>query len=270
MALSASSRTQTAFAQRYGPWAVVTGATSGIGLAFAEALASLTFNVVLVARREAQLRDVAAKIRQNTGAQTVTLALDLARSESHSALLEETKAFDAGLLVAAAGFGTAGSFLDIDGDAELEMIAVNCETVVRQCRDFGLRFARRGRGGIVLMSSLLGFQGVPRSSTYAATKAFVETLAEGLHEELKINCVDVVASAPGPVRSGFGDRANMKMNVGVIPATVARETIAALGKRRVVVPGAFSKLLTYSLSPFGRRLRTAILGRIMANMTSHI
>jgi len=258
------------FTTSYGAWAVVTGATSGIGLEFARQLASRGQNVVLVARREELLHDVARDLETAYGVKTLGLPRDLSQGDSHENLLEATRDLDAGLLVAAAGFGTAGAFFDISDELERQMISVNCTEVVRQCRDFGRRFARRGAGGIVLMSSLLAFQGVPRSTTYAATKAFVQSLAEGLREEFKPLGVAVIASAPGPVRSGFETRANMRMKMGVTPAVVAEETIAKLGRSGTVVPGGLSKILTYSLSGLGRRMRTAILGSVMADMTRHV
>ena len=153
--------------------------------------------------------------------------------------------------------------------AELEMIELNCAAVLHQSLHFGRRFAARGRGGIIMMASIVGYQGVARSASYAATKAYVQTLAEGLHFELAPHGVNVLASAPGPVRSGFESRANMRMSATVEPGVVARETLDALGRRITVVPGLLSKVLTYSLAPLPRSLRSRIMGRVMAEMTAH-
>jgi len=128
---------------------------------------------------------------------------------------------------------------------------------------------RGGQGGIVLMSSLLAFQGVPRAATYAASKAFVQTFAEGLHAELKGKGIDVVAVAPGPVRSGFGSRANMRLGFTVGPKTVARRALAALGRRVTVRPGLLSKVLEGSLSLLSRNNRVVALGRVMDGLTRH-
>ncbi len=165
---------------------------------------------------------------------------------------------DVGLLVAAAGFGTSGPFLRADLTSERAMLATNCSAVVQQTHVFGQRFAERGRGGIVLFGSLVGWQGVPNSAHYAATKAYVQTLAEGIH-----------VSAPGPVKSGFGARANMRMGAASTPETVARETLAALGRRGTVVPGLLRKFLTASLAPLPRSLRTRVMGGVMRGMTAH-
>ncbi len=125
---------------------------------------------------------------------------------------------------------------------------------------------RRGRGGLVLFGSLVGFQGAPWAANYAATKAYVQTLAEGLHVELAARGVDVIASAPGPVHSGFAAQARMTMSAAEQPAPVARATMEALGRKMTVTPGVLSKFLTFSLMAAPRSLRSRIMGRIMRGM----
>lgn len=119
------------------------------------------------------------------------------------------------------------------------------------------------------MSSLLAFQGVPRAANYAATKAYVQSLAEGLRVELAPFGVDVVASAPGPIHSGFGARAAMTMSMGQTPDVVARTTLDALGRWGTVRPGWLSKLLEASLSFLPRWGRVRILTLVMGGMTKH-
>ena len=159
--------------------------------------------------------------------------------------------------------------MDAPVDSELDMVDVNCRVVVELSHHFARRFAARRRGGMVLMSSLLAFQGVPRAATYAATKAFIQTFAEGLRLELRRCGVDVIASAPGPVRSGFEARANMRMGAAVNPDVVARQTLQALGRRATVRPGFLSKFLEASLLPLPRRARSLIMAAVMAGMTRH-
>lgn len=122
---------------------------------------------------------------------------------------------------------------------------------------------------MVLMSSLVGWQGTPYAAHYAATKAYVQSLAEGMHAELKGSGVDVLASAPGPVHSGFATRAGMRMSAAASPADVARISLAALGHKATVVPGALSKLLTYSLAMMPRVARTFVMRHVMRGMTRH-
>lgn len=153
------------FLTDYGPWAVVTGASDGIGRAIARELARKGFGLVLVARGEAMLKEVAADLSRLSGIETRVVPADLGSDAGIAAVDAATSQLDVGLLVAAAGFGTSGPFLSSDVATELDMIAVNCRAVASLSHSFGRRFVARGRGGIVLLSSLVAFQGVPREPT---------------------------------------------------------------------------------------------------------
>jgi short-subunit dehydrogenase len=251
-----------------GGWAVVTGASDGIGRAFAVELAGQGFDLVLAARRRSLLDALAADLTTRFGVEARAMEIDLSRPDAPAALLAATQEIDVALLVAAAGFGTSGPFLDGELAAELEMIDVNCRSAAALSHGFGRRMRSRGRGAIVLMSSLVAFQGVPGAANYAATKAYIQGLAEGLRRELKPAGVEVIASAPGPVHSGFGARAGMTMGMAGDPATVARVTLSALGRRGTVRPGFLSKTLEASLAPLPRWGRTMILQKVMAGMTA--
>jgi short-subunit dehydrogenase len=255
------------FRDRYGPWAVVTGASAGIGRAFTEPLAASGVNLVLAARRGDELASLASDLHSRHGVDTRVLALDLSSPDGVEALAAGTADLDVGLLVAAAGYGTSGRFLDADLATELDLLDVNCRAVLAGALHFGRRFSDRGSGGIVLFGSIVGFQGTPYAAHYAATKAYVQTLAEGLHLELGRQGVDVVSSAPGPVDSGFAARAGMTMGRALTPDEVALPTLDALGRRSTVAPGGLSKLLSWSLAPLPRTLRTRIMAGIMAGMT---
>jgi short-subunit dehydrogenase len=252
---------------QYGPTAFVTGASDGIGRAFAEQLAADGLDLVLLGRREPHLEALAAELRSRHGVRCAVVAADLSSDDGIAAACAAADAHDVGLLVAAAGFGTSGPFISSDLDSELAMIDVNCRAVVALCHRVGQRMAIRRRGGLVLMSSIVAFQGVARTANYAATKAFVQTFAEGLGRELAPHGVAVLAVAPGPVRSGFERRAGMTMGQAEMPATVAAGALRALGRRRTVRPGWRSRLLGLSLATLPRSFRTRILSGIMANMT---
>jgi len=254
---------------RYGPWAVVTGASDGIGREFAVRLADAGFNLVLVARRGGVLAELRAELEARAPIHVRAIAADLATHDGVRAVSEGTSELDVGLLVAAAGFGTSGTFIDSPLEQELGMIDVNCLAVAALAHHFGNRFAKAGRGGLVLMSSLLAFQGVPGAANYAATKAYVQSLAEGLRLELSPLGVDVVASAPGPIRSGFARRADMKMSMAGTPASVAQGTLHALGRAGTVRPGLLSKFLELALAFLPRWGRVRMMGLVMAGMTKH-
>ncbi len=257
------------FVSKYGPWAVVTGASDGIGHAFAEQLAERGLSVVLVARRAERLAELGGAIRARHGGEVRVVAADLSTAEGLEAVERATAGLDVGLLVASAGYGTSGSLLDADLKQERNMLDVNCYAVLDECVHFGKRLAGRGRGGMILLASLVGWQGVPRTAHYAATKAYVQSLAEALRIELKPKGVDVLSCAPGPVRSGFAARADMVMGAAVTPDVVAREALNSLGRKGTVVPGGLSKLLTYALTPLPRFLRSLILAQVMGEMTKH-
>ena len=252
--------------QKYGPWALITGASDGIGKALADQLAAVGLNVALVARGEVRLRALAADLETRYGVETAVLAADLADPDAVTQLETVTSHLDIGLVVLAAGFGNTGTFLETSLADEMALIAVNIAAVSRLSHTFAGRLAERGKGGLVLFGSIVGWQGVPGQANYAASKAYVQSLAEGLHDELEPLGVDVLAVAPGPVASGFGARAGLAMGGATAPEVVASATIKALGRRRTVVPGARGRFLTAALSPLPRRLRSLILGRVIAGM----
>lgn len=252
---------------RYGPWAVVTGASEGIGRECAVCLAEAGVHLVLVARREDVLQEFARDLA-HLGVEVRVVAADLGTANGVDAVVARSEDLEVGLLVAAAGFGTSGPFVEADLAQELGMIDLNCRAVASLSHHFGGRFVARQRGGLVLLSSLVAFQGVPRIANYAATKAWVQSFAEGLRLELAPHGVDVLASAPGPTQSGFARRADMKIGASAPTAElVARETLSALGRQATVRPGWLSKVLEGSLSLLPRFGRVRMLGMVMRGMT---
>lgn len=254
---------------RYGPWAVVTGASSGIGREMALKLAESGLNLVLVGRSHAILEQMANDLSDRYEIEVRSVIQDLSVERSLETLVAQTQNLEVGLLVAAAGFGTSGAFLNCRLEQEVEMLHVNCRSLMGLTWYFAQRFAKQRRGGIVLMSSIVGFQGMPFAAHYAATKAYVQTFAEALNVELAPLGVDVIASAPGPTNSGFAERAGMKMGKALSAAVVAQGTLQALGRKSTVLPGFLSKLLTYSLLPLPRWARVRIMGGVMKSMTKH-
>jgi short-subunit dehydrogenase len=254
--------------KKYGPWAVITGASSGIGRAIACELAESKFNCVLVGRGVTELDNLASQLTSEHRIDCRVLMMDLAEEAAAETLQHATADLDVGLLVASAGFGTSGPFLENSLEPELEMLNVNCRSLMELSWHFGRRFEKQGRGGIILMSSIVSFQGTPWSAHYSATKAYVQVLAEGLHTELKAKNVDVLAVAPGPTKTGFASRANMKMGAAMEPTEIAPEILRALGRKTTVLPGFFSKLLVYSMLPLPRWAKIAIMGKVMRGMAS--
>ncbi len=253
----------------YGPCAMITGASDGIGKEFARTLASIGFDLILVARRVDRLEDLSSELSRRYKTRCRVIEADLEKNDQISHVLALTQNADIGLFVASAGFGTSGSFLDTPLADESGMLDVNCRAVLSMSHSLAARFVERGRGGIVFLSSIVAFQGVPRSANYAATKAYIQSLAEGLHVELKPLGVDVIAAAPGPINSGFSERAGMDMGSAQDPADVPGATLRALGKQVTVRPGVLSKLLGYSLNTLPRWGRVKAMTAIMGGMTKH-
>ena len=181
------------FATKYGPWALVAGASDGVGAAFAAGLAERGVNVVLVARRQAVLDQVAAQIESQTGAQTRTLAIDLARADAATAIAEATRDLEIGFLVYCAGADpNYRHFLDNSIEVAEAMVHRNCMVPMQLCHRFAPAMVERGSGGIVIFSSGAALAGAPNMVAYGASKAFDMVFAEALWAELHGKGVDVL------------------------------------------------------------------------------
>jgi short-subunit dehydrogenase len=251
---------------QYGPWALVTGASSGIGKELALQLASAQIHLVLCATNADRLEATASEIQNAHKVEVKIIAADLGTPAGVAQLLAQTAGIPIGLAVLAAGYGTSGYFAQSQLPNELQMLRVNCEAVMQLTHHYSALFAAQRRGGIILFSSIVAFQGVPHSAHYAATKAYIQTLAEGIAAELKPLGVDVLSVAPGPVNTQFAQRAGMHMAQALHAADVATPILTALGRRTTVYPGYLSQLLHYGLSTLPRFARTFVMGKVMRSM----
>lgn len=253
-----------AFEKVYGPWAIVTGASSGIGEALARDLAARGLSVVLVARRRDRLEGLAEEIARR-GVEALVVELDLGREDAIEALVAAVGDRDVGLVCANAGFGEKGAFDEVAMDVYRRMIRLNCESTLALIHAFVPRLTARGRGGVMVVSSLAAFQGTPWTSAYAATKAFDLVLAEGLFEELRPRGVDVVALCPGstdtegPKRTGVDPT---KVPFGMATAEgVAHAGLEGLGRTCVVIPRVVDRLAALSTRFVPRQLAARLAGR---------
>jgi len=271
MSFSANDRSKE-FQRKYGPWAVVAGASEGLGAAYAEALARRGLNLVLVARRPDVLRELAAHLTREYKIEVRTLVLDLAQPESAGRIVRETEKLQVGLLVYNAAFSAVGPFLDRPLDDHLKEVDTNVRTPLGLVEAFGKRMLAAGHGGIILMTSLSAFQGSAYISTYSATKAFNLVLAEGLWEEWRRGGVDVLACVAGATRTpnylasspqrtgGLGDAT-------LAPQVVAAEALQALGRQPSVIPGRVNRLSSFvmrHLLPRGAAVR--VMGSVLRGM----
>jgi short-subunit dehydrogenase len=254
---------------KYGSWAIITGATSGIGLELTIQLAKSDFNILINSRHPEKLNEIEKSLKTFASIEIKKVAADVSEPEGIAKIIEASEGLNVGLLIVSAGYATSGNFIDHDIKTELNMFKVNAEALLILTHHFSRQFARQKRGGIILMSSIVAFQGTPYATHYSATKAYVQNLAEGLAMELKSVGVDVLAAAPGPVNTGFGARADMKMLMSMTPSAVAIPILRALGRRITVYPGYLTKLMSYSLWLVPRWAKIKILGLFMKGMTAH-
>lgn len=256
------------FKDRYGPWAVIAGASEGMGAEFAHQLAARGLNVAIVARREALLGSLGGELRAKHGVEVRRVVQDLAASDAAARVIDATRGLDVGLLVYNAAFSPIGQFVEQPVEDNLRAIDANVRTPTALAHHFGGVLARRGRGGLVLLSSLTAFQGSPFISTYGATKSFNLALAEGLWFELKDRGVDVLAVCAGATSTPNLLKAAPKPPPGMLsPAEVVREALDELGNGPFMIPGRFNRFASFLM----RRLlpRVTTIG-IMGDQTKKL
>ena len=253
---------------RYGKWAVVAGASEGLGAAFAAELAKRGMHLLLVARRADALQAVADRLRHDHGIEVRVLVMDLASPELRRTLADATADLDLGVIVYNAAFVPVAGFLELEDDALDQLMRVNVQGPLTSLRALLPPMRERGRGAVVLMSSLAGMQGAPRLAAYAASKAFNTVLGESLWFELRQQGIDVVVSCPGAINTPRYLRSTNRAAPGTMtPDAVARETLDALGKGPRVVPGALNRIFAKLFERLLPR-RTAI--RLMAASTKDL
>jgi uncharacterized protein len=257
------------FVARYGPWALVAGGSDGLGMAFSMFLAQLGLNVVIVARRKAVLAEAACSITKKHPVQVRTIEADLGDSESRDRLFLSTQDIDVGLLVYNAAVIPIGRFLDIPAEKHAAAIETNCMGPVSLVHHFANRMSARGKGGIILMSSMSALQGTPLVSTYGATKSFNLILAESIGYELSASGIDVLACAAGPTLtpnyiSTKPDSSRRPPTMEMTPEDVVAETLNSLGSRRVLIPGKLNRFFSLIMSRLlSRKQAVSLIGKNM-------
>jgi short-subunit dehydrogenase len=226
---------------------LITGASSGIGAAFARELAGRGYGVTLVARREERLKALARELEDAQGIRAEVLPCDLADEEARAALPArvEARGLRVEVLVNNAGIGTNGRFVELDRAREVEQVRVLCEAVVDLCGAFVPGMAAHRSGAVLIVSSSGAFQPTPNIATYAAAKAFSLSFGQALQAELRSSGVAVTTLCPGPVETEFFEANGSHPTQRVFPASmwitaadVARAGVEGLARnRRVVIPG---------------------------------
>jgi uncharacterized protein len=238
--------------ERPGATCLITGASSGIGAELARGLAARRQGVTLVARREERLRELAAELTEAHGVRADVITADVSSAEGRAELLDAVaeRRLDVEVLVNNAGFGSGGAFVELDGEREASMVRTNVEAVVALTHAFLPAMVERGRGAVLNVASLIAFQPVPYQATYGASKAFVLSFTDALHEELRDTGVTATAVCPGPVRTEFGELGGfggaderIPSFMWLSPGDAAEAGVSGLEKgQRVVVPGVLNQL----------------------------
>lgn len=249
---------------RYGPWALIAGASEGIGASFASALAARGLDIVLVARRPQPLHDLAAELEEQHGVATRVISADLGTPSGVDTVLAQAP--EVGLLVCNAAAAPVGEFLGLTDRQVATMIDLNCRSAALLTHRLGARMVARGRGGVILLSSVASFQGSGLVAHYSATKAYLRVLAEGLWSEWRLHGVDVLACCPGlvatPTFEATAPRPGPLVPPPLAPDLVARHALRALGRRPVAVPGFGARMTAWaSARLMPRRLAIAIASR---------
>jgi hypothetical protein len=236
----------------YGKWALVAGAAEGIGEGFCTALAEEGFNIILVDKNAAAMRDLALKLARNYSIQTCELPLDLALPDAAKRCLEAAVEKECRLLIYVAAYSRVSRFHELDADDLDKFLAVNTHTLLHLVHGFSNKLIQSGKtGGIILVSSLAGLIGPRYVATYAATKSFSIRLTEALHDELKEQGIDITVCCAGTVSTPTywnGKPSFEKMKPPIMQsADVARYALGNLGKKTICIPGTTNRLQYFFL-----------------------
>ncbi|MGD8328138.1 MAG: SDR family oxidoreductase [Acidobacteriota bacterium] len=254
--------------------ALVTGASAGIGLELARLLARHRHDVVLVARREERLREIAAEIEADTGVTTHVIAADLAAEDGARRLYGEVRSrgIEVEYLVNNAGFGTFGPFAETEPDKTMDLVRVNISALTELTALFLPHMVERHSGRVLNVASAAAFQPGPLMATYYASKAYVLHFSEALNEELEGSGVSVTALCPGPVRTEFQQVAGMESS-GLVQGKrlISVEAVAESGYeammrgKAMVIPGLANRLLAFGVRFAPRRFVTKFVHRMQAD-----
>jgi short-subunit dehydrogenase len=259
---------------RFGPWALVTGASSGIGKEFAQQIAASGINIVLVARREDLLKEVGVEVSRRYGVEHRIVVLDVSREDFIGRLASTTNDLDIGLVVSNAGTGNPGEFLKLDRQLLEETLRLNTMSHLDIAHYFGGKLAERSRGGLILVGAMGAENGIPCMANDGGAKAYVHSLGEALHYEFKSLGVYVTVLAAGVTNTAviekFGlDPKTMPMNPMSVEQCVS-EGLSGLSKNRSrVVPGQLNRIMN-ALVPasLARKMLADLLGKGIASKTA--
>lgn len=260
-----------AFRSKYGPWAIVAGSAVGLGAEYSRQIAAKGLNLVMIDREPGPLAATADAIRKEHGVEVKTLEVDLARADVGERVAAGAAGLEIGLLVYNAAIGTVAPFLETTPQLEDAVIDVNCRGPLRLVHAFVPAMVSRGRGGVILMSSMSGNFGSAQLAVYAATKAFTLVFGDAIWAELAPQGVDVLTVQPGSTRtpgwlSSQPSDPGAEIMPAMDPAEVVREALATIGVEPRIIPGDANRQGAELLAQLPRRQAVEMMSQLTAKL----
>jgi short-subunit dehydrogenase len=256
--------------EKYGPWALVTGASSGLGAEFTRQLSARGIHVAMVARREDRMEEIAGEVQTAHGTVTRILPADLTAPEACARIAERVQDLEIGLLVNNAGYGMSGAFTDLDLARQGKMAVLNCVVPTLLTGHLLPPMLARGHGGVIFLASTAAYQPTPYLAAYGATKAYNLMLGEAIWRECRKAGVDSLALSPGFTKTEFSDVASIK-DAGAFrestPPGVVAAALRTLGRRPSVMPGLTNKVAAFFNRLLPRRAVTLVTGAALKGRT---
>ncbi|PCJ82560.1 MAG: hypothetical protein COA49_00400 [Bacteroidetes bacterium] len=253
------------FIEKYSSWGLITGASSGIGKQFAISLAARGLNIVLVARSKEKMLLIGKELVDKYDVAIKVIVADLASEVGIDTLISETNDLEIGLLVNNVGREDSDHFLKISTKEHVQTIVLNIQVPLLLTHHFGAKMVERKKGGIINMSSIVAFQGVPYVANYAGTKAYNLIFSEGIAAEFEKHNIDVLAVTPGFTKTNLAQTYNLSGTPfkPLTPYFVAQKAVKDLGKKRLSIPGAINAFLYWNGKfLFSRKMNTRSFGMV--------
>ena len=250
--------------ENYGEWALITGASSGVGREMALEIASKGINVVIVARRQDLLEELACEVEEKYKVATNVIVTDFSQEDATAKVIDECANLEVGLVVNNVGYALTGEFSNNKLEDELALMNVNIKTPTILTHYFSQKMKERKKGGIIFLSSIMAFGGAATWASYNASKSQNLVFAESLGEELKKYNIEVIALTPGSIKSGFAKASNTKAMFGALrPKRVAKCGLWFLGKKRTHTAGLLNKIIVLATRITPRFLNTKIFSFVV-------
>lgn len=256
------------FKLKYGPYALITGASEGLGKEYAYQLAERGLSVLITARREDLLNQIAEEIKEKFNVDAISIPADLSKDEDIQRIISTSSSLEVNLLINNAGFATTGEFVESDINRELEMLYVSTRAPLILTRHFGNLMKQRKHGGIIILSSIVAFTPIPLWSQYTAVKAFDLNFGLSLYGELKKYGIDVLTVCPGATTTGFQKTAGVKPIMAMSAEKVVNSSLNSLGRKPMIVTGLKNKISHFFLRLLTSKMKIKS-GSIAMNMMKH-